>query len=50
MTLEQGRLGKDVAILVNRKQVYINVKAENPSRWTGEIKNWDYIEEVNLNP
>ena len=50
VTLEQRHSGKDVAILANRKQVYLNAKAENPSRWTGEIKNWDYIEEVNLNP
>jgi hypothetical protein len=31
-------------------EVYNIAKEENPSRWSGEIKNWDLIKEVNLNP
>jgi putative transposase len=40
----------DDAILLNRVEVYNRAKAQNPSRWSGEIKNWDPIKEVNLNP
>jgi len=30
--------------------VYTAAKAKNPIRWSGDIKNWDYIDEVHLNP
>ena len=43
---EQRHTGKDVDILENRKHVYMSAKAKNPSRWSGEIKNWDQIKEV----
>ena len=42
--------GKDIEILANRKRVYKEAKLSNPSRWSGEIKNWDHIKEVYLNP
>lgn len=42
--------GLDNAILLNRVEVYSRAKAQNPSRWSGEIKNWDPITEVLLNP
>lgn len=42
--------GKDIEILVARTLVYKKAKLENPNRWSGEIKNWDHIEEVYLNP
>jgi len=38
------------AILANRKLVYNKAKLSNPRRWSGDIKNWDHIEEVYLNP
>ena len=50
VTPEQRHLGKDIEILTNRTQVYVEAKAKNPSRWSGEIKNWDHIKEVKLNP
>ena len=50
VTPEQRHTGKDVDILENRKHVYMSAKAKNPSRWSGEIKNWDQIKEVKLNP
>lgn len=40
----------DNAILLNPVEVYSRAKAQNPSRWPGEIKNWDPIKEVLLNP
>lgn len=40
----------DGAILLNRIEVYSKAKIQNPSRWSGDIKNWDRITEVKLNP
>ena len=50
MTPAQRHAGEDIEILAKRKQVYEKAKLANPTRWTGEIKNWDRIEEVHLNP
>jgi transposase InsO family protein len=50
VTPEQRHKGADVEILIKRKQVYEKARAQNPERWTGDIKNWDRIEEVHLNP
>ncbi len=50
VTPDQRHTGEDIQILANRKQVYEKAKAQNPSRWTGEIRNWDRIGEVYLNP
>lgn len=41
--------GKDIEILSKRHQVYRKAKAENPERWTGNIRNWRHIGEVVLN-
>jgi len=49
-TPNERHTGKDIVILANRKLVYKKAKLANPSRWSGEIKNWDHIEEVYLNP
>ena len=37
-------------ILKYRIAVYQQAKLRNPNRWSGEIKNWDKVEEVYLNP
>jgi transposase InsO family protein len=50
ITPEQRHAGKDEEILRHRKAVYQQAKSRNPSRWSGEIRNWDKVEEVNLNP
>jgi putative transposase len=50
VTPEQRHTGQDIAILANRKRVYQKAKAENPGRWSGNIRNWNRIESVNLNP
>lgn len=50
VTPSKRHQGLDDAILLNRVAVYKRAKAEKPSRWSGEIKNWDLIKEVNLNP
>jgi len=50
VTPAQRHAGEDVAILINRKQVYLKAKRKHPERWSGETRNWDHINEVNLNP
>jgi len=50
VTPAQRHTGEDVAILKNRKRVYQKAKKEHPERWSGDTRNWDYIDEVNLNP
>lgn len=42
--------GIDIEILEARTLVYKKAKLENSNRWSGEIKNWDHIEAVYLNP
>jgi len=49
-TPQERHTGKDIEILEKRKQVYNQAKLANPSRWSGNIKNWDHIGEVYLNP
>jgi len=41
--------GTDVAILQNREIVYQEAQKRNPSRWSGETRNWKKIESVKLN-
>jgi transposase InsO family protein len=50
VTPEQRHKGQDEAILKRRTEVYQQAKLNNPNRWSGEIRNWDAIEEVYLNP
>jgi len=50
VTPEERHTGKDSEILRHRKEVYSQAKLKNPNRWSGEIRNWDEIREVSLNP
>jgi len=50
ITPEQRHAGKDEDILAKRKEVYKQAKSRNPEQWSGEIKNWDTIKVVYLNP
>ncbi len=34
----------------HRTAVYTHAKLNKPARWSGEIRNWDEIKEVSLNP
>ena len=43
-------MGIDSEVLESRKSVYLNAQTEHPERWSGEIRNWDQIKEVFLNP
>lgn len=50
VTPMQRHSGEDIDILANRKRVYAEAKNRNPSRWSGETRNWNRINEVLLNP
>ncbi len=42
--------GEDEVILEARKAVYERAKERNPRRWSGDIRNWNPVTEVWLNP
>jgi transposase InsO family protein len=50
VTPDQRHRGEDVAILEKRKIVYQMAKLANPSRWSGDTRNWNWIPKVSLNP
>jgi putative transposase len=50
VTPEQRHRGLDVEILAQRKQVYEQAKSNHPERWSGDIRNWEPVGEVYLNP
>jgi len=50
VTPSQRHAGKDVEILAQRKRVYQVAKNKHPERWSRDIRNWDQVTEVHLNP
>lgn len=50
VTPGQRHRGEDIAILEQRKTVYEAARTRQPARWSGDIRNWDRIESVSLNP
>jgi putative transposase len=50
VTPAQRHAGEDVNILLKRELVYRKAKSKNPGRWSGDIRNWNPITEVHLNP
>ncbi len=50
VTPAQRHAGEDIQILANREQVYLKARMANPLRWSGDIRNWNQIKEVYLNP
>ncbi len=50
VTPHQRHTGEDHKILENRRKVYREAKKNNSARWSGNIRNWDNIMEVSLNP
>lgn len=47
---EDRHKGRDVGILAARQAVYEKARSKNPERWSGEVRNWDPIMDVRLNP
>ena len=50
VTPEQRHTGEDVKILARRVSLYEKAKAQNPNRWTKEIRDWSHVDKVVLNP
>lgn len=50
VTPGQRHRGDDNAILMERTTVYEAAKEKNPQRWSGDIRNWNPVTEVWLNP
>ena len=50
VTPGQRHRGEDIAILAQRKALYAKARAACPERWSGNSRNWDRLEIVNLNP
>jgi len=50
VTPAQRHRGEDTEILERRAQLYALAKAKAPERWSGEIRNWEPVGEVTLNP
>ncbi|OLY72314.1 integrase [Pseudomonas sp. ATCC PTA-122608] len=50
VTPDERHEGKALALLLARKDLYESAKAANPSRWSGNTRNWQLAEAVYLNP
>ncbi len=50
VTPTQRHDGCDVDILARRAEVYAAARRRHPNRWTGELRNWERVEIVKLNP
>ncbi|MEE9393534.1 MAG: integrase core domain-containing protein [Planctomycetota bacterium] len=50
VTPEQRHIGLDAKILENRKEVYEAAKKRNPNRWTRNVRAWNRVDAVRLNP
>lgn len=50
VTPVQRHTGQDIDRLINRRAVYEAAKMRHPKRWSGNIRNWDHIGDVHLNP
>ncbi len=50
VTPQDRHSGKEVEVLKKRQQVYKVARARHPERWSGNIRNWDPVATVRLNP
>lgn len=50
VTPNERHEGLDIEILERRKLVYLKAKNKNPARWSNGIRNWGFIDKVELNP
>ncbi len=47
---QQRHAGQDRAILAQRHELYERARDKHPARWSGNTRNWQYIQAVTLNP
>jgi putative transposase len=50
ITPDDRHFGREGSILSNRRKVYKKARNRNPDRWSNEIRNWNPVREVWLNP
>ena len=50
VTPDQRHAGLDQALLSARTDVYELARQANPLRWSTQVRNWQYIDTVHLNP
>ncbi len=50
LLFRQGHIGLDAKILENRKEVYEAAMKRNPNRWTRNVRAWNRVDAVGLNP
>jgi putative transposase len=50
VTPAQRHNGEDKLIIKKREATYQVAKAKKPNRWSGQTRNWDHIQAVELNP
>lgn len=50
VTPAQRHAGDDVSILEHRTMVYEKARRRHPERWSGEVRNWERVAVVKLNP
>ena len=50
VTPEDRHAGRDTALLVARRAVYLRARGRTPERWSGAVRNWEPINAVRLNP
>lgn len=50
VTPHQRHTGADKAILAKRRALYQQAREKNPSRWSGNTRDWSHQVEVTLNP
>jgi transposase InsO family protein len=50
VTPDARHYGQEAAILNKRKEVYAQARQKNPNRWSRQIRNWEPVEIVRLNP
>ena len=50
VTPDDRHFGREKAILANRHSLYEKARLKNPNRWSQNIRNWNPVEKVYLNP
>jgi putative transposase len=50
VTPAQRHHGQDKDLLVRRHALYQAAREEHPERWSGNTRNWNWIDQVQLNP
>jgi hypothetical protein len=50
VTPDDRHFGREENILANRRKVYEKAQSRNPNRWSKNIRNWNPVSMVKLNP